>query len=216
VLRWNTRVAAFVYSLTDRYPPFSLQPDAGYPIDVAIERPPRHSRLYALFTLLAEALALVAIVWLTLWLVNNPAPFGPEGANGASGSWNGALNWGSGGQSILILRVLAAVPHLIIVAVLSFIAFLIWIVVQWVILIVAYYPRGLYDLVVGIVRWQTRVTAYTLGLLDRYPPFTFDPSLTVNAGPPPALPGARPPLPPGGPPPPLGTRPPVPPPPPRG
>ena len=50
VLRWSTRVSAFVFSLTDRYPPFTLQPDDSYPVDVVIERPaqkqPRLSPLH--------------------------------------------------------------------------------------------------------------------------------------------------------------------------
>ena len=37
VLRWSTRVSAFALSLSDRYPPFSLEPDASHPIDVAVE-----------------------------------------------------------------------------------------------------------------------------------------------------------------------------------
>jgi hypothetical protein len=34
------------------------------------------------------------------------------------------------------------------------------------------YPRGLFDYVVGVLRWSNRVTAYTLVLVtDEYPPF---------------------------------------------
>lgn len=36
VLRWNTRVNGYLYFLTDDYPPFSLQPEAGYPIQLAL------------------------------------------------------------------------------------------------------------------------------------------------------------------------------------
>jgi hypothetical protein len=53
--------------------------------------------------------------------------------------------------------------------------------VQWIILFTAAYPRGMFDLVVGIERWSTRVSGYALGLIDRYPPFTFDPSLVAPA-----------------------------------
>ena len=57
----------------------------------------------------------------------------------------------------------------------------IWLIVQWIILFTAAYPRGMFDFVAGVVRWQTRVTAYTLGLVDRYPPFTLDASITATA-----------------------------------
>src|SRR5439155_6027747 len=36
------------------------------------------------------------------------------------------------------------------------------------------YPRGLYDLVVGVARWSIRVTAYVAQLTDAYPPFRLD------------------------------------------
>ena len=60
--------------------------------------------------------------------------------------------------------------------------FVLWVVVQWVILFVGRFPRGMWDLVAGYVRWSTRVTAYAFGLVDRYPPFAFDPSLTTGTG----------------------------------
>ena len=36
------------------------------------------------------------------------------------------------------------------------------------------------------MRWTTRVNAYALGLIDRYPPFTLSPSLTARPRRPPA------------------------------
>jgi len=36
------------------------------------------------------------------------------------------------------------------------------------------YPRGLYDLLVGIARWSLRVTSYLALLTPRYPPFRLD------------------------------------------
>ena len=78
-------------------------------------------------------------------------------------------------------------------------AFVLWFVVQWVILFGATFPRGMWDVVAGYVRWYTRVNAYALGLVDRYPPFSFNPSLTaappVAASWPAAPPAAPPPAP---------------------
>ena len=182
VLRWSTRVGAFLYSLTDRYPPFKLEADTQYPVDVVIDRPQRSSRVYALFTLLVEVLVIAGAVWFTVWLINSADSF----ASGTEVTFNDSsanlgLNLASSGPSVLLLRNIAAVPHLIILAALGLVTFVIWIIVQWAILFTGRYPRGMFDLVVGVTRWQTRVTAYTLGLNDRYPPFTFDPSLTAPA-----------------------------------
>ncbi len=35
-VRWTTRVSAYTYLLTDVYPPFALDPDPNYPVDVAV------------------------------------------------------------------------------------------------------------------------------------------------------------------------------------
>jgi hypothetical protein len=41
-------------------------------------------------------------------------------------------------------------------------------------LFTARYPRGLFDLIVGLQRWGYRVAAYVLLLTDSYPPFRLD------------------------------------------
>ena len=184
VLRWQMRVTAFLLSLTDRYPPFTLQPDSGYPIDVAAERPAQSSRVYALFTLLVEVLALAWVVWYLVELAR-----GADWARSLAGlPDNGTTSWGQSpanynfnvsGWSGLLLRQIAALPHLIVLAVLGIVIAILWIIVQWVILFVARYPRGMYDFTAGVLRWQVRVGGYTLGLTDRYPPFTFDPSIAA-------------------------------------
>src|SRR5262249_34569052 len=66
-----------------------------------------------------------------------------------------------------------AIPHYIIVAVLT-IAAVVAIVIAWfAILFTGHYPRALFDFVVGVGRWTLRVQAYALLLVtDPYPPFT--------------------------------------------
>ena len=178
VLRWQTRVSTFLFSLNDRYPPFTLQPVADYPADVVAERPTEPSRLYAAFTIVVQVLGFIAFIWLAVWLIDNAETWVTD-----TGNYSYQFNLPSWSGSGLLLRQLAAIPHYIVLAFIGIAAFVLWFVVQWVILFVARFPKGMWDVVAGYVRWYTRVTAYALGLVDRYPPFTFEPSLTAELPP---------------------------------
>ncbi len=71
-----------------------------------------------------------------------------------------------------LVKWLLAIPHYIILFVLSLIAFIATIIAWFAILIVGRYPRGMFDFVVGVSRWGYRVAAYAFLLTtDRYPPF---------------------------------------------
>jgi hypothetical protein len=69
-----------------------------------------------------------------------------------------------------------AIPHYVVLFFLG-IAALVCVVIAWfAILFTGRYPRGLFDFVVGVGRWGTRVTAYAFLLAtDRYPPFSLNP-----------------------------------------
>ena len=62
VLRWTWRVGFYSYSAlgTDRYPPFSLQPDPNYPADLDVTYPERLSR---------------GLIWIKWWLLAIPHLF---------------------------------------------------------------------------------------------------------------------------------------------
>lgn len=72
-----------------------------------------------------------------------------------------------------LVKWLLAIPHYIVLAVLGLIAALLTIVAWFAILVTGRYPRPLFDFVVGVGRWVTRVWAYAFLLVtDAYPPFT--------------------------------------------
>lgn len=65
-----------------------------------------------------------------------------------------------------------AIPHFILLAFLYLGAFIAVVIAWFAILFTGRYPRGLFDFVVGVGRWSTRVTAYALvAATDEYPPF---------------------------------------------
>ena len=70
------------------------------------------------------------------------------------------------------LRLLLAIPHIVVL----WFVLLAWAfttVVAWfVILFTGTYPRGLYEFGVGALRWRLRVESYLLLLVDEYPPFS--------------------------------------------
>jgi hypothetical protein len=68
-----------------------------------------------------------------------------------------------------------AIPHYFVLAFL-FVGVIGAVIIAWfAILFTARYPKGLFDFVVGVMRWATRVSAYAFLLVtDVYPPFSLD------------------------------------------
>jgi hypothetical protein len=71
-----------------------------------------------------------------------------------------------------LVKWLLAIPHLI-VLVFLWLAAVVAVVIAWfAILFTGRYPRGLFDFVLGVLRWGNRVGAYAFILVtDEYPPF---------------------------------------------
>lgn len=66
-----------------------------------------------------------------------------------------------------------AIPHYVALIPLGLAAVLAVIAAWFAILFTGTYPRGLFDFVVGVLRWATRVNGYAFALVtDQYPPFS--------------------------------------------
>ena len=75
-----------------------------------------------------------------------------------------------------LIKWLLAIPHYIVLSILSIGVVVVVIIAWFAILITGSYPRGLFNFVVGVMRWGLRVTAYAFLLTtDRYPPFSLKP-----------------------------------------
>ena len=75
-----------------------------------------------------------------------------------------------------LVKWLLAIPHYVLLVFLSIAAFVAVIVAWFAILVTGRYPRGLFDFVLGVMRWGNRVAAYAFVLVtDEYPPFRLSP-----------------------------------------
>jgi hypothetical protein len=146
VLRWSWRVAFYAYGAlgTDRYPPFTLGEAPGYPATLDVAYPQHLSR------------GLVLVKW---WLLALPhylvLAFFVGGGTYAvtrAGNSSSSGDWSSGGGLIGLLALIAGVA----------------------LLFTGRYPRGVFDLLLGMQRWVLRVAAYSALMTDTYPPFRLD------------------------------------------
>lgn len=143
VLRWSWRVSYYSTGAfaTDRYPPFRLGEEPGYPARLEIAHPGRLSR------------GLVLVKW---WLLAIPHYIvlgfltGGPGTGTDEGEWEGW--WFAHTGLITVLALFAIVAHAV----------------------TRTYPRGLFELVIGLNRWVLRVVAYAALMTDAYPPFRLE------------------------------------------
>ena len=93
-IRWATRVGAYGYLMTDVYPPFSLDPDPNYPVDVAVttgrlNRAAVFFRIilvvpaYVIYTVLAWGWAVLSFFFWIITLVTGQMPDSIFGATAA-------------------------------------------------------------------------------------------------------------------------------------
>ena len=76
---------------------------------------------------------------------------------------------------LIFVKWLLAIPHLIVLMFLLIGAFVALTIAWFAILFTKRYPKSLFRFVVGVSRWQLRVSAYSNLLRDEYPPFSMEP-----------------------------------------
>jgi hypothetical protein len=148
VLRWSWRVAYYAYGAlgTDRYPPFSLDHKPDYPTTLDIEPPERLSR--GLVLVKWWLLAIPHYLIIGVFLGGTWTVYRTVTAAGTP-----VITTVSFGQGLISLLVLVAAVAL---------------------LFTGRYPRGIFDLLIGLHRWVFRVAAYAALMTDQYPPFRLD------------------------------------------
>jgi hypothetical protein len=71
-----------------------------------------------------------------------------------------------------LLRILYAIPNLVVLALLAFVGVIVWWIAVVLLVVGGRYPEGLWRFLLGLVRWEACVLAYLASLVDRYPPFS--------------------------------------------
>jgi hypothetical protein len=74
----------------------------------------------------------------------------------------------------VLLRIITAIPHAIVLAILGIVAVILGIIGAISIVVGETMPDGIFNFLRGYVRWQARVYAYMAGLVQEYPPFALD------------------------------------------
>jgi hypothetical protein len=115
------------------------------------------------------------------WLYSTTDEYPPFAFDAPSYPARTTVNDGSGPRSrgwavlgIFFIKVLAALPHLVVVSVLSWAASVASWFGYWIIAFTGKLPEGLHTFVVGVLRWNTRTIGWIASLTDQYPPFSLE------------------------------------------
>jgi len=75
---------------------------------------------------------------------------------------------------LVLVKLLLAIPHILIVQALLVVAFVVQIIAFFAILFTTKFPRELFEFVENIYRWQANLFAYVGLMRDEYPPFSWE------------------------------------------
>ncbi len=111
-LRWQTRVGAYMALLTDKYPQFSLEEDAAYPVRLSVDgQVEGRNRLTCFFRILMLIPAVIVLYLVTIaaevciliaWLVALFTGSVPEGIHNFIAGW---LRWQTRVSAYALLQV---------------------------------------------------------------------------------------------------------------
>ena len=73
-----------------------------------------------------------------------------------------------------LLRILYAIPSLIVLSILMFVGAIVWVIAVVLVLVEERYPESLWRFMLGLVRWEACLLAYLTSLVDSYPPFALE------------------------------------------
>jgi Domain of unknown function (DUF4389) len=82
-----------------------------------------------------------------------------------------------------LLRILYVIPSLVVFAILSFVAAIVWVLAAVFVLVDETYPESMWRFLLGILRWEACLLAYLASLVDRYPPFALETGSVSPAAP---------------------------------
>jgi hypothetical protein len=74
----------------------------------------------------------------------------------------------------IFFRIILAIPHVIVLGLISIVAFFAYVIAFFAVLFTGTWPAGLRNFIVGLLRWNTRLNAYMYLLTDTYPPFSLE------------------------------------------
>jgi hypothetical protein len=81
---------------------------------------------------------------------------------------------GSPSTGNAILRIILAIPSLIVLVILWIVGIVLGLIAAIMILVQESYPAGIYSFLRGLLRWEARLLGYMASLVEQYPPFAFD------------------------------------------
>jgi hypothetical protein len=81
---------------------------------------------------------------------------------------------GSPSAGNALLRLILAIPSALVLALLWLVGAVLLVIAAVAVLVSESYPRGIYDFLRGLSRWEARLLAYLASLVDAYPPFSLD------------------------------------------
>ena len=83
---------------------------------------------------------------------------------------------------ILLIKLIMAVPHFIVLIFYQLAAGIMAWIGYWIVLFTGNLPPGFHSFILGYLRWNWRVSAWLVGLVDDYPPFAADANYPADAG----------------------------------